>query len=69
MLGRVLYTCSSTVSTLGRSKQLPPSQFTHLISPVMQASKGTVLYRVLWRGYPPDVATWEKAHDDWGLGR
>ena len=28
---------------------------------------GTVLYKVLWRGYPPEIATWEEVsiiHDD-----
>ena len=22
---------------------------------------GTILYKVLWEGYPPDIATWEEA--------
>ena len=32
-----------------------------------QVKKGTILYKVLWQGYPPEIATWEMAcdiHDD-----
>ena len=32
-----------------------------------KVKKGTVLYKVLWEGYPPEIATWEdesQIHDD-----
>ena len=34
------------------------------VAAVPAAVAGAVLYKVLWVGFPPDIATWEKEEED-----